>query len=177
MRQHTLFTALLLLGLTARLVSPSYAEGSKNPANETASEEHSNEAVHPGSPLNLTLPAHLLGVLRKEMNLIQTGMGELLAYLSQGNGSAATEVALAIQRSFVLKQQLSSEDLNLLVSSLPQSFVTQDRLFHANAGRLAAAAKAGDYLSAVRIYGSMSESCVTCHTAYAGTRFPALVDR
>ena len=178
--KQALVIITLVFGLSAIQVSRSFAENDQreNHATESHDQGHSHGEAYTGQrPQKLALPDHLLAVLRVEMNLIQAGMGTLLAHLSQGEGDAAGDVAETIQKSFVLKQQLGEEDLQLLVSLLPEVFVTQDRGFHKSAGELAAAARKGDFLSAVRIYGSMSESCVTCHTAYAGDRFPSLVKR
>lgn len=181
MKCELLVDLLLMFGLVIAGCSKSHIENNhaSGRAEEKQAERNSHGQAstdHP-RPEKLVLPNPLQAVLREEMRLIETGMGELLGHLAQGRKSAAIEVAERIQKSFVLKQELSGEDLQLLVSLLPEEFVTQDRGFHANAGKLAESVRQGDFASAVQIYGDMAQSCVSCHVRYAGNRFPTLVDR
>ena len=125
-------------------------------------------------PMQVALPEHLLIVLRKEMRLIESGMGELLGHLAAGRAQKAAAVATNIKKSFILKQSLGQDDLKQLVGLLPPEFVKMDRQFHGNAGELAAAAGQNNFRTAIKIYSTMSEACVTCHAQYAAERFPAL---
>jgi hypothetical protein len=127
------------------------------------------------APLELVLPDYLLEKLLVEMNAISDGMGELLTQLSMGHTEGAADVAAKIRDTFILKQELSQEELSELVSLLPAGFITMDRAFHGTAGKLSAAAASGDFETAIQHYTTMSQACVTCHAEWAAKRFPTLV--
>ncbi len=148
-------------------------------AAETSDLTHSPAGQSPeiSAPQKLKLPEHLLTVLRKEMQLIEAGMGELLAHLARGNAEEAQKTAEKIQHSFILKQSLSKAELKQLVSLLPKEFIQMDRTFHGNAGKVAEAVRQGDFNGAAVLYSDMAQSCVRCHTQFAAERFPALVKK
>lgn len=134
------------------------------------SEIHSNEA----KPEKLELPEHLLNILRIEMQQIDSGMGNLLSSLAQGNAEEAVKVAEHLHNTYILKQRLSKQDLKQLISLLPADFVKLDRGFHGNAQKIAEAVKQNDFETAVKLYSEMAQACVACHKQYAFTRFPNL---
>ncbi|MGH1366434.1 MAG: hypothetical protein ACRBF0_22930 [Calditrichia bacterium] len=144
--------------------------------------EHHTEEDHHGHdtesivrPETLQLPENLAAVLRMEMIEISNNMGPLLDHLSRGNSAEAASIADKIQNSFILKQQLSSDELKELVSLLPTDFVTLDRAFHGDAGKLAGAVRKNDFTSAAALYSKMAVACVACHGKYATNRFPGLL--
>ncbi|MDQ7053380.1 MAG: cytochrome c [candidate division KSB1 bacterium] len=122
----------------------------------------------------IQLPERLMSVLRKEMQLIEVGMGQLLSHLAQGKANEAATVAQNIHDSFILKRNLSPDELQQLVSRLPAAFVRMDRDFHDSAQKLATAVQHGDFVTAIQLYANMSRACVSCHALYAAERFPAL---
>jgi len=124
----------------------------------------------------IQLPERLMSVLRKEMQLIEAGMGQLLSHLAQGKANEAVTVAQNIHDSFILKRNLSPEELQQLVRLLPKSFVLMDHDFHGKAQKLATAAQHGDFATAIQLYGDMSRACVSCHALYAAGRFPMLAN-
>ncbi len=126
------------------------------------------------APVQLELPDNLAGVLRQEMQLLEKGMGELLGHIVAGRSGDAAAVALKIEKSFVLKQALTQEELKQLIGLLPAEFITMDRKFHSDAGALAAAAEKGEFRTAMKLYTTMAESCLACHSQYAAQRFPKL---
>lgn len=152
--------AVLLLGVTRK---------------STAQHDHSTHARSDQAPTALVLPEHLRTILTAEMRLLASGMGALLVDLSKGETDRATSVARQIRDSFILKQQLSPEELGDLVSLLPDGFIAIDKSFHADADEIVKAASAGDFALAIRHYASMSQACVSCHTTYASDRFPRLI--
>ncbi|NIS38100.1 hypothetical protein GWN91_02770, partial [Candidatus Saccharibacteria bacterium] len=120
----------------------------------------------------LQLPHHLLIVLRQEMRKIEVGMGQLLSNLAQGRGIEAEKIARNIHDSFILKQELSKEDLEQLISLLPKLFVKLDRGFHQSALEVAEAAGQNQFAKAIVSYSEMAQACVNCHSQFATHRFP-----
>lgn len=173
------FGAIIIL-ILALLVAGCHHEHSEDGHHAEAGEkvadphDHGHEAIDGPRPEKLELPEHLANVLRKEMVEITSGMGTLLAHISQGNGVGAAAIATKIQNSFILKQELSPQDLKQLVSLLPEAFVTMDRTFHANAGKVATMADKKDFAGAMKLYGQMAQACVDCHGQYAADRFPEM---
>lgn len=123
-------------------------------------------------PEKLELPDSLLSALRAEMQQIEAAMGTLLSQLAQAQAAPAAATARSIENTFILKQELSAEALQQLVSLLPEPFLALDRNFHGNAAKLAAAAEQGDYSGAIELYSQMSQACISCHQQYATKRFP-----
>ncbi len=122
----------------------------------------------------IQLPERLMSVLRQEMQLIEAAMGQLLSHLAQGKANEAATVAMNIHDSFILKRNLSPDELQQLIRLLPKSFILMDREFHGRAQKLATAAQQGDFTTAIQRYAAMSQACVSCHALYAAERFPAL---
>jgi len=139
-----------------------------------AEDHHGHDAENTVRPETLQLPENLAAVLRMEMIEISNNMGPLLDHLARGNSAEAARIADKIQNSFILKQQLSSDELKELVSLLPTDFVTLDRSFHGTAGKLASAVRKNDFTSAAALYSKMAVACVACHGEYATNRFPGL---
>jgi hypothetical protein len=126
------------------------------------------------APAELVLPDHLREKLIVEMRAISQGMGLLLTQLSMGDADSAATVAGNIRDTFILKQELSQEELQELISLLPEGFIMMDRAFHGTAGKLSSAAASGDFNSAIEHFTTMSRACVSCHASYAAQRFPSL---
>lgn len=118
------------------------------------------------------LPERFLEILRQEMNQLNGGMGSLFSYMIRGQGEEASAVATNIHNSFILKQELSKEELSQLVSLLPEKFVNLDRGFHELAEKIATALNSGDFRKSGQIYGQMVDACINCHSQYATQRFP-----
>ncbi len=137
------------------------------------------EIAHPeteisGLPTKLNLPPELLTLLQKEMVEIQSAMQQLIPLMAQGNSEKTAQLAEQIKRSFILKKSLSSEELQQLIQLLPAHFVQLDRAFHGNAGKLAESAIQSDFIASGKIYGTMVNGCISCHTQFAPERFPNL---
>jgi hypothetical protein len=120
------------------------------------------------------LSSELRELLNREMALIDDGMGTLASAISAGEWKTVEEVALKVQRSFILKQRMSPEAMSELHEKLPPGFVTMDREFDGTAGKLAHAATNRNGELATFYYGRMLEGCVSCHAAFAAERFPGL---
>ena len=138
--------------------------------NHDAKDRASGEAA----PTELVLPDHLRGKLVIEMRAISEGMGLLLTQLAMGDADSAASVAGKLRDTFILKQELSQEELKELISLLPEGFIAMDRAFHGTAGELSAAAASGDFTTAIQHFTTMSQACVSCHVSYAARQFPGL---
>ena len=140
--------------------------------------QHDHDSHHSAegeaAPEELVLPDHLREKLIVEMRAISEGMGVLLTHLSMGDADNTADVAGKIRDTFILKQELSQEELQELIGLLPEGFITMDRAFHGTAGKLSSAAASGDFDSAIEHFTTMSRACVSCHASYAAERFPGL---
>ncbi len=132
------------------------------------------EHDHGAAPLpeGLALPDDLRALLGEEMNQIDEGMQTLVADLSAGRWHDVASTAKAIQASYILKQRLSVEQRHQLHELLPSHFQELDKAFHHDAGRLAAAAEAGDTDVAGLYYSRLVQGCMNCHSRFAGEAFP-----
>lgn len=131
-------------------------------------------AVGENRPDKLELPENLLNVLTQEMQQIESGMQLLLDYLARGEADKAENIAMKIHNSFILKQSLSPQELQQLISLLPTGFVQMDRAFHGQAKELAQTVQRQDFAAGIKIYGEMTQACVSCHQQYAQEKFPGL---
>jgi hypothetical protein len=109
--------------------------------------------------------------LIKEMHSINKNYQELVSNLSQGKWKKVIENSHNIHSAFILKQELSEEDMADLHLILPERFIEMDSKFHDHALKLAMAAKAKDGELASIYSGKMMDGCVSCHQVYAKDRF------
>ena len=90
--------------------------------------------------------------LQNEMKAITVNYQNLVTGITQGNWEDVVEQSHAIYSSFILKQELSEEDMQTLHRILPERFIEMDTQFHDQAKKLAMAAKQHD------------SKLVSCHT-------------
>ncbi|KAA3655697.1 MAG: hypothetical protein DWQ10_17045 [Calditrichaeota bacterium] len=133
-----------------------------------------NEVDLSATPAELKLTPQFQDVLKKEMQEIQAAMQVILPLLTKGESEKTAKLADQIHSSFILRQTLSPEELKELVQLLPARFIKMDRAFHAEAAKLATAAREGDFKKSAEIYGVMVNACVSCHTQFAQEQFPDL---
>ena len=80
-----------------------------------------------------------------------------------------------MNNSYILKQNLTDDQMHELHSLLPAAFIKKDQRFHYLAGMLEHAAK-NEKPELINFYFSeMNESCVGCHTQFATHKFPGLL--
>ena len=96
------------------------------------------------------------------------------ASIAAGEHHRVMSTGRAIRDSFIMKQSLTSQDKQTLMSVLPPEFVRLDRRFHGQAGKLAHAAESRDSELQLFYFNSMLESCVACHSRFASDTFPGL---
>jgi len=123
----------------------------------------------------LELPSKYRSLLVQEMIQIDGAMQELVTLIVKGETEKASEAALNIHKSFILKSSLSKKELIKLKSLLPNDFIRMDKSFHRNAKTLSKALKINKLSVSSKIYGEMLNACVGCHSKYAANRFPGLI--
>lgn len=121
---------------------------------------------------SIHLSKDLKKVLNEEMAALQKGMTELVPALASGDWEGMEKIAVRMEESYILKRKLTKEQVEELHGALPQGFKELDHEFHSTAGRLAHAAAGHDGELVSFYFYKLNESCVKCHSTYAGTRFP-----
>jgi hypothetical protein len=120
------------------------------------------------------LSAPLREALSQEMVQLQTGMMTIIPAFISGDWTLIAETAKRMDESYILKQALTSEQLEELHHGLPPEFLELDAEFHYLAGMLSHAAANRKAELAAFYYSRMLESCHTCHAKFALEKFPAL---
>ena len=134
---------------------------------------HTDGATKSGSAVEALSPA-LRTLLSSEMQALQSGMMSVIPAYVSGNWHEIAHIAGQIKNSYILKQNLTDEQMHELHTTLPADFVNQDQKFHYYAGMLEHAAKNRKVELVGFYYSRMAEACVSCHTQYAGHKFPEL---
>ena len=111
------------------------------------------------------------------MRQLQKGMTEILPLYVSGGWAEIAVIAGKMEDSYVLKQNLSAEQMDELHAKLPGEFIELDQQFHYLAGMLEHAAVVEKVELVSFYYSEMGEACVSCHTRFATQRFPALAPR
>ncbi len=120
------------------------------------------------------LSTDLRGLLTQEMQALQSGMMSVIPAYAAGNWSEIATIARSIKNSYILEQRLTESQKKELQTVLPAAFIEKDQRFHHLAGMLEHAAKMKDAELMLFYFSKMNESCVSCHSAFAAHRFPAL---
>lgn len=117
------------------------------------------------------LSSSLRVLLSQEMVSVESAMKTIYSNLIAGEYEKVSETATKIHDSFILKQKLTKSQGKELKTKLPSEFVAMDRAFHKQASMLADAAdNKNSELVNFYVY-KMTESCTSCHSAYAKHRF------
>lgn len=129
-------------------------------------------SAHAGQQVE-NLSPELRELLQKEMRLIENGMNSIFSAYISGDFQEVERIAQEINYSFILKQEITQEQLKELKSTMPKGFLKMDRNFHEYAGELAKSANKGNKDVIGFYYSKMTESCVACHSHFASHRFPS----
>ena len=121
----------------------------------------------------LNLPPDLLALLQAEMREITGGVQKIPVAIAQADWQTLSQTSESIRSSYIMAKALTKEQIEVLESSLPESFKQIDSAFHERAGKLAHAARARDFELASYHYSRLIESCAQCHSLFARERFPA----
>lgn len=120
-----------------------------------------------------SLSPQLQKLFSKEMIQLQQGMKNIMdAYIS-GQWHIITPIAKKMENSYVLRQNLSQEQMHELHSKLPKAFLELDEKFHYYSGMLSHASEMNKTELLGFYYSKMSETCVNCHSVYASEKFPS----
>lgn len=132
-------------------------------------------AEHKPHGESVELPDDISLLLKQEMQQIRQGMESLSWLVASGDFSEVAKVAHGLKEGYVMKRELTKEQRQILVSTLPKDFKALDQHFHKQAGQLAAAAQNHDAeLVNFHIY-KMNEACVACHSRFVSNRFEGFV--
>lgn len=118
------------------------------------------------------LSPELRALLKQEMLAIQEGMKDIVSAFSSGDLDGVSDIAEKISKSFILQQKITDAQRRELREKLPTSFILKDQEFHKFAGMLEQVSKEGHTELVGFYYSKMLESCIGCHSEYAGHRFP-----
>lgn len=121
---------------------------------------------------DVQLSPKLRELLRAEMREIATGTQTIALALATADWKTVVSTSAKIRSSYILDKRLSAAQRLELERVLPYQFKELDERFHARADMLGAAASAHDPELATFHFYRMLESCATCHSAFAKTRFP-----
>jgi len=128
-------------------------------------------AAGPDQAPTASLSPELRAAFVAEMQALDKALQAAVSGIARADWPAVERIAGEIRASFLLEQELTPAQREELHQRLPEDFRALDARFHAQAERLARAARAADgELAAFQAY-RLIESCVTCHAQYAGHRF------
>jgi hypothetical protein len=153
--------ALILMGTA--ILFPAYAE-----------EGRPHEEKHAPPAGLLQLSPGMQQLLSREMVALQEGMQALVPAIVSGQWKVIADVAKQMRDSYILAQELTPAQVEELHHSLPLSFRSMDQEFHHHAGMLAHAADNRNPELVAFYYYKMTDSCLSCHRAFATHRFPPL---
>lgn len=119
-----------------------------------------------------SLSIELRNLLSEEMRQLQSGMTEIIPLYISGQWDAIAPIASKMEKSYVLKQALTEDQVHELHAKLPPGFVELDQEFHYLSGMLEHAAKMAKPELIGFYYSKMGETCVSCHRQYAKEKFP-----
>lgn len=126
------------------------------------------------SPVGPRLTPKLKELIIQEMQLVLQASSEIHAAIVTGDHETAATQAMKIHDSFIMKRSLTEEDQKDLMNAVPPAFIALDAKLHETAARLVHAAEQKDSELETVYFAKMTETCVSCHSAYAIDRFPAL---
>lgn len=110
--------------------------------------------------------------LMQEMHTVVQNVGALATSIALGEWETVSKQAKKIEASFILNKKMSEKELKDLHAALPAGFLEIDHKFHADAGKLAAAADGKDHELVSFYFYKVMEGCIACHAGYASDAFP-----
>ncbi len=117
----------------------------------------------------------LRDLLSQEMQALESGMISIIPAYNSGNWNEIESTAEKMNKSYIMKKNLTESQVKELHAVLPRAFIEKDQNFHYLAGMLEHAAKSRKAELINFYFSKMNESCVSCHAAFATHRFPALL--
>ena len=120
-----------------------------------------------------SLSPELQQLFSKEMVQLKQGMQEIMVAYVAGQWDAIVPIAKKMENSYVLRQNLSQDQMHELHSKLPNTFLELDDKFHYYSGMLSHVSEMKKTELIGYYYAKMSETCVSCHSSYATHKFPS----
>ena len=131
---------------------------------------YAEETPQAHDTLNLSPDTRIL--LQAEMReLAVAGQAMVISYVS-GDWKSIQHISEQIRASYVMERSLTDAQKQELADKLPERFKRLDAEFHARADKLGSAAASADSELVAFHYLRLLESCATCHSEYAASRFP-----
>jgi hypothetical protein len=167
----TIITLALLVSSEAR----SAEKGNHGKAHHIEQQEDGGHHAGEGEA-ELRLSPDVKNILIREMRYLSSAMKELAPALINGDWQQTATIATKMRDSYIMKQELTSEQMEELHHALPPLFAEYDQAFHEYAGMLAHAAENKNADVANFYLFKLSEACIKCHSRYATERFPGFVN-
>lgn len=123
---------------------------------------------------SLDLSQEALMLLQAEMRELAVASQGLVISLVSGDWKSIGRTSERIRASYVMEQNLTVAQRQELADKLPERFKHLDLEFHVRAEKLGAAAADENAELVAFHYYRLLESCVTCHSEFAASRFPGL---
>lgn len=127
-----------------------------------------------GVNVGAELPPNIRALLIEEMLGVDEASKKIHSALVQGQHEIVAEQAQKIHDSFIMEQQMTEEDTQILLDTAPKAFLALDESFHELSSALADAARKEDTEAQLSKFTELTQSCVGCHKQYANERFPGL---
>ena len=124
-----------------------------------------------------SLSPELRDLLSREMVALQDGMMSIIPAYSSGHWDEIASTAGKMNKSYIMKQNLTESQITELHAVLPPAFIEKDQRFHYLAGMLEHVATERKVELINFYFSEMNESCVNCHVKFATNRFPALLPK
>lgn len=121
-----------------------------------------------------SLSPKLRELLSKEMVALQSGMMAVIPAYVSGHWGEIEAIGHKMKESYILKQNLTDEQVHELHSALPEGFIKLDQEFHSLSGMLSHAAQSKKPELIGFYFSELNRSCVECHTQFATHKFPEL---
>ena len=176
MKRYVLAFTIITLALLASVESRSAEDNSHGKAYHI--ERLEGDGHHAGeSEAELRLSPEVKNLLVREMRSLSGAMTKLAPALIRGDWQQATTIATKMRDSYIMKQELTSKQIEELHHALPPLFAEYDQAFHEYAGMLAHAAKKKNADVANFYLFKLSETCIKCHSRYAKREVPWIRER
>jgi len=117
------------------------------------------------------LSTELRTLLQKEMIAVDAAMKDIISANATGDTQKISLIAKQIKDSFILKQNLSSDQKHELHTTLSSDFIKQDQDFHYYAGMLEHAAENNKSELIGFYYSRLFDACSNCHRTHAKYKF------
>ena len=124
-------------------------------------------------PIGPKLTPRLQQMLSEEMLSVRQAAKQILDGLIVGDHSLVATQAQQVHDSFILARALTEQDKKDLMKAAPPEFLKLDGEFHMTAKKLSEAALHKDYELQRFYYSRLVDSCQTCHSQFATSKFPA----